>query len=178
MLKMILDLSISPILVHMVSAIESLPDKNLSDENHPSDECPSADHSNKVSCPYVAGPGLTVAAPDNTPSDLADTVPLNPHAAYTSPTDLDAITPIPLSEPSTSGFSALKSITKQAVSPVSTKHLVERLRTFSMPAKQTGEKRKRSLSSSVYALTSKRWKELCEAEEQEKSQILGKKKGK
>ena len=39
-----------------------------------------------------------------------------------------------------------------------------------MPAKQTGKKRKRSLSSSVHALTSKRWRDLREAEKQEKSQ--------
>ena len=62
-----------------LSAVESLPDKNLSDENHPSEECPRADlYSNEVSCSDVAGPSLTVAALDNTPSELADTVPLTP----------------------------------------------------------------------------------------------------
>ena len=104
-----------------LSAVESLPDKNLSDENRQSEECPSTDHSNEVSCPDVAGPSLTVAAPHNTPSDLADTVPLNPHAANTSPADPDATTPIVLSEPSISGSSAPKSIPSKwpaAVSPV------------------------------------------------------------
>ena len=162
-----------------LSAVESLPDKNLSDENRPSKECPSADlHSNEVSCSDVAGPSLTVAALDNTLSELADTVPLTPHAANTSPTDPDATTPIALSESSTSEFSALKSIQSKQPAAVSPScFMVERLRIFSMPAKQTGKKRKRSLSSSVYALTSKIWRELCEAEEQEKSQ-KGKKKGK
>ena len=139
----------------------------------------SADlHSNEFSCSDVAGPSLTVAALDNTPCELADTVPLTPHAANTSPTDPDATTPIALFEPSTSEFSALKSIQSKQPAAVSPScFMIERLRIFSMPAKQTGKKRKRSLFSSVYALTSKIWRELREAEELEKSQ-KGRKKGK
>ena len=71
--------------------------------------------------------------------------------------------------PITSGLSNVKqSQLPSAVTPILTKHLVERLVSLSKPANKIGKKRNRPLSCGVYALTSKRWRELREAEEQEK----------
>ena len=44
-----------------------------------------------------------------------------------------------------------------SVTSILAKHLVDRLLTLSKPSNQSGRKRKRSLSSNVYTLTSKKW---------------------
>ena len=67
---------------------------------------------------------------------------------------------------------------QSSITPVLTKHLSEWLQTLEKKDKAKGTTRKRPLSSSVYALTSKRWKQLQEEEIAEKERQKQEKKKK
>ncbi|KAL5516280.1 hypothetical protein EMCRGX_G001566 [Ephydatia muelleri] len=147
----------------------SHPSDALQDASHPSDTIPTEDlaaellHSND-SC----SPSISNSMADNIESSYETSAAIDPPCDSSNVT-LTSFVPDVSEPPITSGLSNVKqSQLPSAVTPILTKHLVERLVSLSKPANKIGKKRNRPLSCGVYALTSKRWRELREAEEQEK----------
>eukprot|EP00731_Ephydatia_muelleri_P003007 Em0001g3007a len=147
----------------------SHPSDALQEASHPSDTIPTEDlaaellHSND-SC----SPSISNSMADNIESSYETSAAIDPPCDSSNVT-LTSFVPDVSEPPITSGLSNVKqSQLPSAVTPILTKHLVERLVSLSKPANKIGKKRNRPLSCGVYALTSKRWRELREAEEQEK----------
>ena len=97
---------------------------------------------------------------DDGPSDGGDGDPLA--GGDDDPSDGERREELPSDDPNDvrsncPSTSSLHNRLPTSVTPILTKHLVDRLITLSKPSNQTGRKRKRSLSASVYALTSKKW---------------------
>ena len=147
----------------------SHPSDALQEASHPSDTLPTEDlaaellHSNDSCSPSISNNMV-----DNIESSYETSAAIDPPCDSSNVT-LTSFVPDVSEPPITSGLSNVKqSQLPSAVTPIRTKHLVERLVSLSKPANKIGKKRNRPLSCGVYALTSKRWRELQEAEEQEK----------